>query len=149
MFTIKRFRSSETSLHETALNIRRQVFVSEQGVDPSLEYEHEDESSHYLLLIGGKPIATARWRETEKGIKLERFAVLPAFRNRGIGEILLKAVLTDVSALQEAGKSGKNGVIYLHAQLKAVPFYERNGFRKEGAMFREAGLEHYRMHYQP
>ena len=143
MFTIKRFRSSETSLHETALNIRRQVFVVEQGVDPSLEFEHENESSHYLLLAGEKPIATARWRPTENGIKLERFAVLPAFRNRGIGEILLTAVLTDVSALQETG------VIYLHAQLKAVPFYERNGFRKEGAMFREAGLEHYRMVYQP
>ena len=70
MITVKRFNFSEKDLAEQAFAIRRKVFVEEQGVDPALEYDHEEEAHHYLLIIGGKPIAAARWRETEKGIKI-------------------------------------------------------------------------------
>jgi len=137
MIEIKRFTIEDKSLAEQAFSIRRKVFVDEQGVDQNLEYDKEDQSKHYLLLLAGKPIAAARWRETDKGIKLERFAVLPEFRNRGFGDIILEEVLQDVKLL---GKT-----IYLHSQVRAVPFYERNGFRKEGDMFVEAGIEHYFM----
>ena len=122
-----------------AFAIRKAVFVEEQGVDASLEYDHEEEARHYLLFLGEKPLATARWRETEKGIKLERFAVLPQFRNRGIGEVILKEVLKDVTSMEKP--------IYLHAQLKAVSFYERNGFYKVGEQFTEAGIGHFLMKY--
>jgi predicted GNAT family N-acyltransferase len=139
MFEVKQFSFRDKELANKAFVIRRQVFVEEQGVDASLEYDHEEEACHYLLMLADKPIATARWRETEKGIKLERFAVLPGFRNRGIGEIILKEILKEVIPM------GK--LIYLHAQLKAVTFYERNGFIKEGELFTEAGLDHYMMKY--
>ena len=66
--------------------------------------------------------------------------MLPQFRNRGIGEVILKEVLKDVSS------SGK--VIYLHSQIKAVPFYQRNGFYKVGEQFTEAGIEHFFMKYE-
>ena len=137
MIEIIRFKSNETGIAEKAFAIRRKVFVDEQGVDPRLEYDKEETAQHYLLLLAGKPIATARWRETEKGIKLERFAVLPEFRNRGFGEIILAEVLKDVIPL--------NKTIYLHSQSNAVRFYERNGFIKEGEMFLEAGIEHFYM----
>ncbi|MCX6304336.1 MAG: GNAT family N-acetyltransferase [Bacteroidetes bacterium] len=139
MFTVKRFTFEDKELAEKAFAIRRSVFVEEQGVDAALEYDHEEEARHYLLFLGEKAVATARWRETGNGIKLERFAVLPQFRNRGIGEVILKEVLKDVT---ESGKS-----VYLHSQLKAVPFYERNGFVKEGQMFTEAGIGHFLMKY--
>jgi predicted GNAT family N-acyltransferase len=137
MIEVKRFSTDDKDLAELAFSIRRKVFVVEQGVDPNLEYDKEDQANHYLLLLAGRPIATARWRETEKGIKLERFAVLPEFRNRGFGEIILEEVLEDVRSM---GKT-----VYLHSQVRAVPFYERNGFFKEGEMFVEAGIEHYYM----
>ncbi|MDP1621857.1 MAG: GNAT family N-acetyltransferase [Bacteroidales bacterium] len=140
MFSVKKFSFQDKELSELAFSIRRQVFVEEQGVDAFLEYDHEEVSHHYLLFLAEKPIATARWRKTDKGIKLERFAVLPQFRNRGIGDIILKEVLIDVISL------GK--LIYLHSQLKAVPFYERNGFKKAGEMFLEAGIEHFLMKYE-
>jgi predicted GNAT family N-acyltransferase len=139
MFVIKRFSFTEKHLADQAFAIRKTVFVEEQGVDATLEYDHEEEAHHYLLFLGEKPIATARWRETGQGIKLERFAVLPQFRNRGIGEVILKEVLKDVTPL------GK--MVYLHSQVKAVPFYERNGFVKEGPMFTEAGIGHFLMNY--
>jgi predicted GNAT family N-acyltransferase len=139
MFKVKRFSTENTDLAEKAIAIRRTVFVEEQGVDANLEYDHEEECTHYLLFLGDKPVATARWRETGKGIKLERFAVLSQFRNRGIGDIILKEVLKDVSSLEK--------VVYLHSQLKAIPFYERNGFHKEGDLFTEAGIGHFLMKY--
>ena len=137
MIEVKRFSFENSELANQAFAIRRKVFVDEEGVDPTLEYDKEEESHHYLLLQDGKAVATARWRETEKGIKLERFAVLPELRKRGLGEIILKEVLKDVMKL------GK--VVYLHSQLRAVPFYERNGFVKEGEVFYEANMGHYYM----
>jgi predicted GNAT family N-acyltransferase len=141
MFIVKRFAFTDKELAEKAFAIRKSVFVEEQGVDAALEYDHEEEARHYLLFLGEKPVATARWRKTDKGIKLERFAVLPSFRNRGIGEIILREVIKDVT------HSGS--VVYLHSQLKAVPFYERSGFKKEGQLFSEAGIDHFLMKYEP
>jgi predicted GNAT family N-acyltransferase len=137
MIEVKRFSFGNSELANQAFAIRRKVFVEEEGVDPALEYDKEEEAHHYLLLEEGKAVATARWRETEKGIKLERFAVLPELRNRGLGEIILKEVLKDVTKL---GKT-----VYLHSQLRAVPFYERNGFVKQGEIFFEAGMGHFLM----
>jgi len=140
MFVIQRFSFQDKELAEKAFAIRKAVFVGEQGVDPALEYDHEEEATHYLLFLAEKPIATARWRKTDKGIKLERFAVLPVFRNRGIGGIILDEVLKDVIPM---GKT-----IYLHSQVRAAPFYERKGFSREGNMFTEAGIDHFLMKYE-
>ncbi len=140
MIQVKKFDFSDAELAGHARAIRHSVFVEEQGVDAALEYEHDEQARHYLLFIGEKPIATARWRRMDKGIKLERFAVLPQFRNRGMGEIILKEVLNDVA--------DEKVLIYLHSQIKAIPFYERAGFEKEGKMFKEAGIEHYLMFYR-
>jgi predicted GNAT family N-acyltransferase len=134
------FKSDDKTLTDQALAVRTRVFVEEQKVDPALEYDqYEEVSTHYLMLDDETPVATARWRETEKGIKLERFAVLSHYRNQGIGGLILKKVLCDVWPL--------NKTIYLNSQIKAVPFYERHGFVKSGEPFMEANMEHYRMEY--
>ena len=125
-------------LARQANHIRQQVFVEEQQVDPALEYdEYESVARHYLLYSDGSPVATARWRETDKGIKLERFATLSSHRNRGLGSLVLQRVLEDVKPL---GKT-----IYLNSQLKAIPFYKRHGFEKVGQMFSEADIDHFKM----
>lgn len=137
-FSVRAFTVADApALAEQSFALRRTVFVAEQGVPPALEYGHETEARHYLLTMDGQPVATGRWRETESGIKLERFAVLPAFRNRGVGAALLRAVLADVTSL---GRT-----IYLHAQIRAVPFYERHGFVRQGDTFTEAGIVHFKM----
>ncbi len=121
-----------------ANKIRQAVFVEEQNVDPALEYdEFETQAIHYLLFVEGVAVATARWRDTSKGIKLERFATLGSHRNKGLGAILLQDIMEDILPL------GKK--IYLHSQLKAIPFYERFGFIKIGDQFTEAEIEHFEM----
>ena len=127
---------------DAAFTIREKVFQEEQGVSATLENDEHDrrDARHYLAcVVDGTPAGAARWRETVHGVKLERFAVLPDFRNQEIGAALLHAVLADVEAERPDAQ------VYLNAQLRAIPFYERHGFRKVGEMFEEANIQHYKM----
>jgi predicted GNAT family N-acyltransferase len=119
--------------------IRKTVFVEEQNCPPELEWENEDVSIHFLAKYNGENAGACRWRKTDKGYKLERFAVLKEFRGKGIAQKMIKAVLHDLP---------KNAnYIYLHAQLTAVPLYQKMGFVVEGDQFEEAGIQHYKMIY--
>ncbi|MEX2512360.1 MAG: GNAT family N-acetyltransferase [Cyclobacteriaceae bacterium] len=133
---------TDKAILEQAFKIREEVFVKGQKVDPSEEYdEYEDQSTHFLAFSGQQAAGTARWRFTDKGVKLERFAVLEPFRGSGVGQSLVKAVLSDIkSSPQTEGKE-----IYLHAQLTAVGLYEKFGFKKIGDIFIECGIKHYLM----
>ncbi|SDL95137.1 Predicted N-acyltransferase, GNAT family [Catalinimonas alkaloidigena] len=127
---------------EKAMQIRHRVFVEEQQVAEEEEYdEYETVSRHFLAFADAQPCGTARWRYTDKGIKLERFAVEKACRGRGVGKALVDTVLKDVAAAAESAHK----MIYLHAQLSAMPLYARAGFEKEGPLFEEAGIQHYKM----
>jgi len=140
MIRIKKIDFNKTADIDTAYSIRRKVFVEEQMVDPNLEYdEHESIATHYLVFDNDIPCGTARWRKTPKGIKLERFAVLPEHRKKGIGDLLVQKVLEDVLPL--------NRPVYLHSQLRACSLYRRHGFAEEGEIFVEAGIEHYKMRF--
>ena len=139
MIEIKRFTYFDKDLLHLSNYIRTKVFVEEQLVDPGLEYEFEEQGNFYLLYFENIPIATARWRETKIGIKLERFAMLKEYRNQGLGGKLLNAVMDDVLQLKKT--------IYLHSQINAITYYERAGFVKEGDIFVEANIEHYLMKY--
>ncbi len=117
--------------------IRNLVFVGEQGCPPEMEIANEEESIHFLALSDQDPCGAARWRKTEKGFKLERFAVLKEFRGMGVGAALLDAVLHDLPS--------ENEPVYLNAQLEAVSFYERFQFIQKGDIFVEAGIQHMQM----
>ena len=138
MIEIKKFRFDDELISKQAFEVRRIVFVDEQKVSREEEFdEFEKDSHHYLAFNKSEPVGTARWRVTEKGIKLERFAVLSSQRDKGIGTKILAEVLNDLK--------GKTDKIYLHAQLKAVNFYKRAGFIEDGPHFWEANIEHVKM----
>lgn len=122
---------------ENVFAIRREVFVGEQNCPPELEWEFEEESIHFLAKVGGEPAGASRWRKTEKGYKLERFAVLKKFRGFGVGQELVKTVLADLPL--------DATYVYLHAQVQAASLYARFGFEKNGPEFEEAGIRHYKM----
>ena len=122
-----------------AFDIRRKVFVDEQHCPPELEYENDDKSTHFLAYFNDVPCGAARWRKTENGIKLERFAVLPDFRGKGIGAHLVKEVLNDIPATPDK--------VYLNSQLSAMDFYTPFGFIPVGGQFEEAGIMHQQMLY--
>ncbi|NJK89629.1 MAG: GNAT family N-acetyltransferase [Myxococcales bacterium] len=125
----------------TCLTLRLRVFVEEQNVPAELEVDGLDaEAVHYLGWLDGEAVATARtrWLEGKEVAKVERVAVLPAFRGRGFGHRIMDAVERD---LAEGGALQ----IVLSAQVGAIRFYEVRGYRAEGAPFWEAGIEHRKM----
>jgi len=122
---------------ESAFAIRKQVFVVEQGCPPELEWENEDVSHHFLALLDNHPCGACRWRKTENGYKLERFAVLKEYRGKRVGQALVAAALADIP---DSANS-----IYLNAQAEAVSLYAKFGFAVEGEQFEEAGIQHFRM----
>lgn len=127
---------------EVAFRIRREVFVEEQKVPEDEEYDQfEDSSRHILAMVENVPAGTARWRFTENGIKLERFAVLASQRRKGVGIALVEKVLEDIQNHPE----GKGKLLYMHAQLSAVSLYQKFNFKKEGDIFEECDIQHYKM----
>ena len=81
------------------LAIRRTVFIEEQNIPQNIEIDANEEKANYILAyVDGQPVGTARWRETELGIKLERFAVLPHFRYHGIGKKLTRFILNEMNS---------------------------------------------------
>jgi predicted GNAT family N-acyltransferase len=140
MYEIEKFKITDSLAFKNCLKVRKQVFIGEQGIASELEYDDDKVNAEYLLIrSGGKPVATCRWRITEKGIKLERFAVLKSYRRKGLGSLLVSEALKSV--LHQGLK------IYIHSQEGAVGFYEKNKFKITGNSFTEAGIKHYFMEY--
>ena len=122
-----------------ALNIRREVFIKGLYIPEHLEIDSNEESSKYILAkVDGKSVGTARWRKTDEGMKLERFAVLNDYRSIGIGTMMTKFILNQL-------KNSK--LIYLNAQESAISFYEKMGFKPIGPRFKEVNIEHQKMIY--
>jgi predicted GNAT family N-acyltransferase len=118
--------------------IRRSVFIEEQKVPESEEWDDDDAVSvHVLARLNREPVGTGRLNPAGK---IGRIAVIAGARGRGIGALILR------SLLDEARRRGIRRP-YLHAQLQALPFYEKLGFRSEGGVFDEAGIPHVRMRH--
>ena len=139
MIMIRKFTFENDTLREKAFEIRHKVFVIGQNCPKDLEYEFEEDSTHFLLFADEVPMATARHRKTEQGFKLERFAVLETARGKGYGMQILQAILHDLKDKKE--------VKYMHAQQQVIPFYAKAGFKKIGNLFEEAGIMHYKMKF--
>lgn len=134
---------------EAARAIRQRVFVEEQACPPEEEWDEWDApeargtACHHLLgTEGGAPVAVARWRPVrfggEPAAKLERFAVLPEARGRGLGRAMIAA------AIREAEAAGF-ATLVLHAQAHLEALYGSFGFERVGERFEEAGIPHVKM----
>lgn len=140
--TIRYTRNTLSETYLDALRIRQAVFVKEQKVPHTVEID--DKEAYCLHFVyyneSNHAVATCRLLPDEKYSKviLQRMAVLPSYRQLGIGRKLLTYVL-DFSQKQ----GFKN--LYLHAQLTAVPFYESLNFTPFGDSFQEAGITHLHM----
>jgi len=135
MITIEQIKTGEVLA--IAHCIRKEVFVIEQNCPEEIEWEFEEESTHYIAKVNNVPVGTARWRSTKNGIKLERFAVVKNFRKQNVGEALLLKIIEDTNQFEKKR--------YLHAQLSAKFFYLKYGLMPIGECFWEGGIEHVKM----
>lgn len=142
MVTIKVSHIDDPTDLQKAFKIREIVYINEQKINREDEFdEFEDSSHHFLATADGIPAGTCRWRLTAEGHKLERFATLPEFRKKGIGGLLMEAMLNHISS----STVSKEAKLYLNAQVTAMPLYAKYGFKEEGERFLECGIEHQKM----
>lgn len=138
---IARLIDGDSELQQ-CLQIRRTVFIEEQGVAKNLELDGlESQCAHFLAWKDSehdldRAIGTARlWIDSGGVAKAQRVAVLATARGLGIGRNLMRAVEAETRA------RGISELI-LGAQIGAQPFYEAIGYLAYGDEFMDAGIPH-------
>lgn len=115
--TIEIVRSIE-DLHR-AFAVRAIVFLGEQMCPYKEEYDGNDLcATHFLASLHGEVVGVIRVRFFANFAKLERLAVLPNYRGRGIAAQLVSSALAHI---QQKGYQS----FQLHAQTRFVHFWER------------------------
>lgn len=114
--------------------IRREVFIEEQNVPEELEWDEFDNECIHILVTSESNLAITCGRLKPDG-HIGRMAVLKNYRKTGIGTATLLALL------KSAQKMNLNRV-YLHSQITAIPFYEKQGFETTSEIFMDANIPH-------
>jgi predicted GNAT family N-acyltransferase len=124
---------------EAALQLRLRVFSGEQGIPREAELDGLDpEATHIVAMRRGETVGTCRLRFPGGTCKLERMAVDPNMRGRGLGSRLVE------TAEREAGARGAMEVV-LNAQRQVEGFYAACGYIAAGDTFLEEGIPHVQM----
>lgn len=114
--------------------IRKLVFVREQGVPLELEWDDRDPRCEHALAYAKDGGAVGTGRLLPDG-HIGRMAVLKEWRGKGVGALLLQA-------LMEQARQRRHVSVRLNAQVHVVGFYRRYGFAVSGPEFIEAGIAH-------
>ena len=121
-------------------NIRFKVFVEEMGIsyNKEFDYETEKETNQFLICYKGRPIGTIRYRKTELGYKLERFAILKEARSKGLGRKVFTFITNYIISKYNPCTIYFNGMAYLKE------FYMSLGYKTLGEEFLEENIPHIR-----
>ncbi|MFB7183210.1 GNAT family N-acetyltransferase [Streptomyces sp. NPDC056257] len=127
--------------------VRTEVFVVEQSVPESIEYDAYDAGAVHVLAVGadGEPLGTGRLlhgaaARAKTGDdpavgSLGRLAVRKVARGLGVGVALVRAIEAEAARIGLAA-------VDLGAQTHALGFYERLGYVAYGPEFQDAGIPH-------
>lgn len=121
----------------TCLQLRRTVFIKEQGVPEADERDDLDaQATHLLACVGGKPVGSARLLTADNIGKIGRVCVLQDQRGTGLGAALIRAAVEEFRQMPGIEK------VKLGAQTHAIGFYEKLGFKVYGPEYDDAGIAH-------
>ncbi|MBT9610972.1 YbgC/YbaW family acyl-CoA thioester hydrolase [Aquabacterium commune] len=127
------------ALAEAARAVRLAVFVGEQGIPESDEWDEDDATAVHAVVrnLAGLPLATGRLiLSVDAGhARIGRMAVLRSARGVGLGREVLQALIAQA---RERGVQH----IGIHAQCSAMPLYAQAGFVPVGEVFDEVGIPH-------
>lgn len=122
-----------------AFQIRKEVFVEEQGFPLESEFDEFDTlnalSEHILVYYNEKPVGTGRLRVVDGLGKLERICILEPYRKFGLGKIIIKS-------LEEISNKKEISQVKLHGQTQAEGFYKKLGYHTSSDVFMEDGGPH-------
>lgn len=114
--------------------VRRQVFIIEQNIPESDEWDDADANSSHVLVFSEKRDVVGTGRIEPTG-KIARLAVIAEYRGQGVGSLMLTRLV------EEARQRGFSQV-FLHAQTHALKFYKKFGFVSDEEIFSEGGIPH-------
>ncbi|WP_036301404.1 GNAT family N-acetyltransferase [Methylotenera sp. L2L1] len=114
--------------------VREAVFIVEQKVPVALEWDGLDETAQHLLALSSAGVAVGCARLLGDG-SVGRMAVIKLWRGLGVGAALLN------SAIAYYRQQGID-VVTLSAQVHAIAFYERFGFKVCSEVYVDAGILH-------
>ncbi|KHD85182.1 GNAT family N-acetyltransferase [Heyndrickxia ginsengihumi] len=119
-----------------AYYVRKTVFVEEQLVPLEEEIDqYEDVSTHFVLYDEHEPVGAGRFRLVDGKGKIERICIVPDYRGKGAGKLLMLEI-------EDFAKTQPVTTLKLNAQVHAIPFYERLGYRITSDEFLDAGIPH-------
>ena len=121
---------------EEAMEIRKEVFVEEQGFEDEFD-EIDAGCIHLVAFDGEKAVGTCRifYDDCKESYLLGRLAIRKPWREKGVGSLLLKEA--EKVVVEKGGRS-----LMLHSQCAASAFYEKNGYQKLGEIEPEQGCPH-------
>lgn len=150
---------SASELYEI-LKARYAVFTQEQGIIYLDEDNVDYIATHIFLTRGPQVIAYARlFRErVETTFDFDKYEpvsndavfcigrMLTTVRHQGFGTRLMHTLIAEARRQSQMTKEQSpitnHPILRLHAQIPAVPFYERFGFHIVGDIFEEANIPH-------
>ena len=139
---IKHTRDNLSPVYHQSLSIRHAVFVKEQQVPLTLEIDQNEAYCIHFVLFddADTPVATLRILPDKSGKQalIQRVATLKPYRGKGYAFDLMTEALAFLQAQQIE-------LTELHAQLEAIPFYEKLGFKPFGHEFLDADIKHLAM----
>ncbi|MFY7878585.1 MAG: GNAT family N-acetyltransferase [Lacibacter sp.] len=126
------------------LSLRNSVFVVEQNC-VYLDTDHKDERSFHLWCQSPDAAVVAYCRLLPPGVSYKeasvgRVVVHPDYREKGLGRQLMQEAMLQCSSLFNTD------AIVISAQFHLARFYRSLGFREQGAVYLEDGIEHIEMH---
>ena len=150
---IRTFADLSTSELYEILKARYAVFTQEQGIIYLDEDDIDYLATHVYITRGTKVIAYARlFRDkAETTFDLNKYEhvsndsifcigrMLTTVRHQGFGARLIHSLIAET---RRQSQMTNPPVLRLHAQLHAVPFYEKFGFHTVGDTFEEANIPH-------
>ena len=130
--------TTDEKQREDAYSVRMTVFVIEQNVPVALEIDElEDEAVHFVLYDDEmNPCGVGRFRIVGEYGKVERICVLKETRGQGAGNLIMDAIE------QHAATFPGLTALKLDAQVQAIPFYEKRGYKVVSDEFLDAGIVH-------
>ena len=129
-----------TSLDRPAevLDLRRRVFVEEQGYPADTEADSFDDMAMYALVYdeSDAPAGTARMVVDGNGrFVIGKVCTLPEKRGKYLGDLLMRMLLYRAQDMHTP-------CVYLSTPLDCVAFFARYGFKPYGELVEENGVPH-------
>ncbi|MCH2175377.1 MAG: GNAT family N-acetyltransferase [Lentisphaeria bacterium] len=129
-----------SQLHKQSLALRNEFLRKPIGLEMTQdEIEMETDHLHYCITQKDCVVASVSFLPlTDKTYQLRQMIVHPEQQGIGLGKQIVKFAESQIQFLSVEK-------VILHARIPAIPFYEKLGYKTNGKIFIEVGIEHINM----